>query len=168
VSTGWWRQVLGTVRENNVNSGDTARPVIAAKNAPRRNVIAQEASVAPSVTPGYFVLFVCDLFMFRPEVYSSPTAPRVPANTICGGMFMSIGETRPHPSSGEPANKVQCVSNAAVERSVWSTLLCKWSAVLDAMLQSEMQEGSGRGRIEIEDFSHEVIELGVLPAYVVA
>jgi hypothetical protein len=26
------------------------------------------------------------------------------------------------------------------------------------MLQSEMQEGSGRGRIEIKDFSHEVID----------
>ena len=45
-----------------------------------------------------------------------------------------------------------------LERSVWSTLLCKWSAVFDAMLQSEMQEGSGRGRIEIKDFSHEVID----------
>jgi hypothetical protein len=37
---------LVEVSETCPNSGDTARPVIAAKKAPRRNVIAQEASVA--------------------------------------------------------------------------------------------------------------------------
>jgi hypothetical protein len=39
---------------------------------------------------------------------------------------------------------------------VWSTLLCKWSALFDAMIKSRMMEGNRR--VEITDFSGEIVE----------
>jgi hypothetical protein len=45
---------------------------------------------------------------------------------------------------------VRRLDNVVSEFSVWSTLICKWSAVFDAMINSGMREGNAR--VEIKDF----------------